>query len=181
MPSDREIRRFITADTRDTNARFKRNGTTTFVRSPQRSRRPCACRLQAATSSSGVASTSSRRLTPPRHQTKNSISSATTTPRTNTKRCGVWLKRHPRFHIHFTPTSSSWLNLIDVGFASSRRKCIRRGAFRSVPKLQDAIWEFIEHHNEEPKALKWTAKPDRILARVARARARAKLDKCLAD
>ena len=90
-----------------------------------------------------------------------------------------WLKRHPRFHIHFTPTSSSWLNLIERWFRELTEKCIRRGAFSSVPKLQDAIWEFIEHHNEEPKAFKWTAKPDQILHKVARARA--KLDKCPSD
>ena len=90
-----------------------------------------------------------------------------------------WLKRHPRFHIHFTPTSSSWLNLIERWFGELTEKCIRRGAFQSVHKLQEAIWNFIEQHNDKPTAFKWTAKPDQILDKVARARA--KLDKYPSD
>lgn len=90
-----------------------------------------------------------------------------------------WLKRHPRFHVHFTPTSSSWLNLIERWFRELTEKCIRRGAFQNVSKLQEAIWSFIDQHNEEPTAFSWTAEPDQILAKVARARA--KLDKCTSD
>ncbi|MEL6895736.1 MAG: IS630 family transposase [Planctomycetota bacterium] len=86
-----------------------------------------------------------------------------------------WLKRHPRFHVHFTPTSSSWLNLVERWFREVTEKCIRRGTFTSVKKLQDAIWDFIDKHNENSEPFKWTAEPDEILAKVARARA--KLDK----
>jgi transposase len=82
-----------------------------------------------------------------------------------------WLKRHPRFHIHFTATSSSWMNLIERWFRDLTERCIRRGAFRSVTALQAAIWDFIDHHNNNPTSFQWTAKPDAILAKVARARA----------
>jgi len=82
-----------------------------------------------------------------------------------------WLKRHPRFHIHFTPTSSSWLNLVERWFREITDKRIRRGTFRNVKQLQQAITDYIDEHNEEPKAFKWTAKAERILQKVRRARA----------
>jgi transposase len=64
-----------------------------------------------------------------------------------------WLKRHPRFKLHFTPTSSSWLNLVERLFAEITRQRIRRGVFRSVPELGDAITEWINHRNA-PKTLR---------------------------
>jgi transposase len=82
-----------------------------------------------------------------------------------------WLKRHPRFHVHFIPTSSSWLNVIERWFREITDKRIRRGTFRSVEKLETAIREFIEHHNTSPKPYVWTAKADAILEKVARAKA----------
>jgi transposase len=82
-----------------------------------------------------------------------------------------WLKRHPRFHMHFTPTSSSWLNLVERWFREITDKRIRRGVFRSESELIDAIMAYIEHHNENLKAFTWTAKAEDILAKVARARA----------
>jgi transposase len=82
-----------------------------------------------------------------------------------------WLKRHKRFHIHFTPTSSSWLNLIERWFREITEKRIRRGVFKSVPQLEQAITEFIEHHNANLKGFKWTKSADEILAKVRRARA----------
>ena len=81
----------------------------------------------------------------------------------------AWLKRHPRFHIHFIPTSSSWLNLVERWFREITDKRIRRGAFHSVRQLIDAIMDYIEQHNENPKPFVWTAKPEDILAKVARA------------
>jgi transposase len=81
-----------------------------------------------------------------------------------------WLKRHPRFHIHFIPTSSSWLNLIERWFRELTDKRIRRGVFRSVPELISAIAEYIHAHNNAPKPFVWTAKVERILAKVERAR-----------
>lgn len=81
-----------------------------------------------------------------------------------------WLARHPRFHIHFTPTSSSWLNLIERFFAELTSKRIRRGTFRSVAELEKAIPDWIEHHNEYPSAFTWTAKVDDVLTKVDRAR-----------
>ena len=82
-----------------------------------------------------------------------------------------WLKRHPRVHLHFIPTSSSWLNLVERWFRKLDHKRIRRGTFTSVPRLIQAIMEFIEHNNQDPKPFIWTAKPDEILEKVARARA----------
>lgn len=87
----------------------------------------------------------------------------------------AWLKRHPRFHIHFTPTSSSWLNLVERWFRALTDKRIRRGVFKSVKDLVEAIMDYIEHHNAAPRPFVWTAKADDILAKVARARQR--LDK----
>lgn len=63
----------------------------------------------------------------------------------------AWLEKHPRFILHFTPTSSSWLNLMERWFDEITRKIIRRGVFRSVPELVDAIEEYIRCHNENPK------------------------------
>lgn len=81
-----------------------------------------------------------------------------------------WLKRHPRFHMHFTPTSSSWLNLIERWFREITDKRIRRGVFHSVDALIKAINDYMQNHNKEPRALVWTKKADEILEKVARAR-----------
>jgi transposase len=82
-----------------------------------------------------------------------------------------WLKRHPRFHIHFTPTSSSWLNVIERWFRDITQNRIRNGVFRSVAQLEQAIREYIEHHNANPSTFVWTKKADDILEKVSRARA----------
>ncbi len=81
-----------------------------------------------------------------------------------------WLSKHPRFHMHFTPISASWLNLIERFFSELTTKRIRRGIFRSVPDLIRAIEEYIAHHNNFPATFTWTAKVEDILSRVARAR-----------
>jgi len=83
----------------------------------------------------------------------------------------AWLKRHPRFHMHFTPTASSWLNLVERWFREITDRRIRRGTFGNVKQLQQAITDYIDAHNENPQAFKWTAKADAILAKVRRARA----------
>jgi transposase len=82
-----------------------------------------------------------------------------------------WLARHPRFHVHFIPTSSSWLNLIERWFREITDKRIRREAFGSVPELIDVITDYIEKHNENPQSFTWTAKAETILEKVRRARA----------
>lgn len=82
-----------------------------------------------------------------------------------------WLKRHPRFHLHFTPTSSSWLNLVERWFREITDKRIRRGVFRSVRELKMAILDYIEDHNKNPKPFIWTATAQGILKKVRRARA----------
>jgi len=82
-----------------------------------------------------------------------------------------WLKRHPRFHLHFTPTSSSWLNLVERWFREITDKRIRRGVFRSVKELIAAIDEYVAKHNQNPQSFTWTAKAENILEKVRRARA----------
>jgi len=82
----------------------------------------------------------------------------------------TWLKRHPRFHMHFTPTSSSWLNLVERWFREITDKRIRRGVFKSVSELKDAIYAYINAHNENPKCFTWTAKAEAILEKYRRAK-----------
>ena len=86
-----------------------------------------------------------------------------------------WLARHPRFHFHFTPTSSSWLNLVERWFAEITRQRIRRGTFDSVPALIAAITDYLERYNEAPRRFVWTKDADTILAKVDRAKSCPKL------
>ena len=79
-----------------------------------------------------------------------------------------WFATHPRFHVHFTPTSASWLNLVERWFALLSQKQIKRGAHRSVRALETAIREYIAITNEAPKPFVWTKTADEILAKVAR-------------
>jgi len=82
----------------------------------------------------------------------------------------AWLQRHPRFHIHFTPTGCSWLNLVEGWFAGLTGKRLRRGVFRSLPQLVEAIQTDIDHHNQQPTAFLWTAQAQDIIAKVERAK-----------
>jgi transposase len=82
-----------------------------------------------------------------------------------------WLSRHPRFHMHFTPTGCSWLNMVERFFRDLTENRLRRGVFRSVEELITAIFDYIDHHNENPKPFIWTAKAADILEKVKRARA----------
>ena len=82
-----------------------------------------------------------------------------------------WLGRHPRFHVHFTPTSSSWLNMVERFFRDLTQKRLRRGIFRDVEELITAIGKYIDQHNKKPKPFIWTAKAADILEKVKRARA----------
>jgi len=82
-----------------------------------------------------------------------------------------WLKRNPRFSMHFIPTSSSWLNLVERWFREITTKRIRRGTFPSVDALVQAIEEYLQHNNENPKPFVWTASIDQILAKVSRCKA----------
>lgn len=79
-----------------------------------------------------------------------------------------WFAKRPRFHVHFTPTYGSWINLVERWFAEITNQRIRRGAFRSVQELEAAIKEYIEAHNENPKPFVWTKTADQILASIAR-------------
>jgi transposase len=79
-----------------------------------------------------------------------------------------WFAKRPRFHVHFTPTYGSWINLVERWFAEITNKRIRRGAFRSVKELEAAIREYLDVHNEDPKPFVWTRTADQILASIAR-------------
>jgi len=83
-----------------------------------------------------------------------------------------WLARHPRFILHFIPTSSSWLNLVESWFSQLSQKAVRRGVFRSVVDLEQAIAAFLEAWNANPTPFVWTTSLEKILEKVARARQR---------
>ena len=83
----------------------------------------------------------------------------------------AWLAKHPRFNLHFTPTSSSWLNLVERWFGEITRKRIRRGIFRSVSELTAAIEEYIRCNNENPKPFVWTKRAEEIINKVAHCKA----------
>ncbi len=84
----------------------------------------------------------------------------------------AWLARHPRFTVHFTPTSASWLNMVERFFRDLTTARLRRGVFRSVPELTAAIKEYVAVHNKDPKPFVWTAKANDILQKVIRANRR---------
>ncbi len=81
-----------------------------------------------------------------------------------------WLARHPRFHMHFTPTSASWLNMVERFFRDLTQNRLRRGVFRDLEELIMAIGTYIDRHNENPKPFIWTARATDILEKVKRAR-----------
>ena len=81
-----------------------------------------------------------------------------------------WLSHHPRFHLHFTPTSASWVNLVERFFRDITVERIRRGVFHSVDDLKTAIQEYLDQRNNNPKPYHWTAKPEAILAKVNKAK-----------
>jgi transposase len=79
-----------------------------------------------------------------------------------------WLRRHPRFHLHFIPTSSSWLNLVERWFRDITDKRIRRGSFHNVPALIDAITQYLQNHNQNPKVFVWSASVEHLMAKIAK-------------
>jgi len=88
------------------------------------------------------------------------------------ERVRQWLAKHPRFVLHFIPTRSSWLNLVERWFAQLSQKAVRRGAFRSVADLQQAIEEFMKSWNANPTPFVWTATVASILEKLTRCRRR---------
>jgi transposase len=82
----------------------------------------------------------------------------------------AWLAKHPRFHLHFTPTSSSWLNLVERWFRELTDRAIRRGVFPSVDHLIAAIDDYLDAHNQDPKPFTWTASAASIIEKVERGR-----------
>lgn len=83
-----------------------------------------------------------------------------------------WLAKHPRFHMHFTPTSASWLNMVERFFRDITTERLRRGVFTSVAELEAAIHEYLTHHNAKPKPFIWTKSARDILQKVIRANSR---------
>lgn len=77
-----------------------------------------------------------------------------------------WRTRHPRFVVHFTPTSASWINQVERFFAAITERRIRRGAFKTVRALEQAIESYLAEHNADPKPFRWTATADLILQKV---------------
>ena len=83
-------------------------------------------------------------------------------------RVQAWMMRHPRFHLHFIPTSSSWLNLVERWFREITDKRLRRGSFQNVPELIAAIDEYLNNHNQNPRVFVWSAPVERILSKIAK-------------
>jgi len=100
------------------------------------------------------------RLTPDRRQLRDP----------QTPKVQRWLQRHPRFHMHFTPTSASWLNMVERFFRNLTQNRLRRGIFRDLEELIMAIGNYIDRHNENPKPFIWTARASDTLEKVKRAR-----------
>ncbi len=82
----------------------------------------------------------------------------------------AWLANRPRFELHFTPTSSSWLNMVEILFSQLTDKALRRVIFHNVPDLIDAIQTYLAAHNQNPEPFQWTATSDQILDKVRRGR-----------
>jgi transposase len=80
----------------------------------------------------------------------------------------AWLARHPRYHVHFTPTSGSWLNLVERLFAEVTERCVRRGSHAAVRALETAMLDYLDQRNRDPKPFIWTASADLILGKVER-------------
>ena len=80
----------------------------------------------------------------------------------------AWLARHPRYHLHFVPTYSSWLNQVERWFALITQRAIRRGSFRSVKELTSKIDQFVSNYNKKAKPFVWVATADSILAKIDR-------------
>lgn len=81
----------------------------------------------------------------------------------------AWIEKHPRFKLHFTPTSASWLNLVERFFAEITARRIRRGSYSSVDELEAAIFDYLLLHNARPKPFVWSKTADDIIARERRA------------
>ena len=79
-----------------------------------------------------------------------------------------WFARRPRYHLHFTPTSASWLNQVERFFGLLTDRRIRRRTFGNVRELESAIRDYLAHHNEHPKPFQWTADADSILTKIER-------------
>jgi transposase len=82
----------------------------------------------------------------------------------------AWMEKHPRFHMHFTPTSASWLNQVERFFGLITHDRIRRGVFKSVSELEAAIMDYLDQHNAQPKPFAWIKSAGEILEKVARAK-----------
>ena len=80
----------------------------------------------------------------------------------------AWLARHPRYHVHYTPTSGSWLNLVERLFAEVTERCVRRGSHTAVRSLEKAMLDYLDQRNKDPKPFLWTADADLILGKIAR-------------
>ena len=100
-----------------------------------------------------------------RRNRATSIWFSTTTRPTKTPEVQAWLEKHPRFKLHFTPTSASWMNLVERFFAEITTKRIRRGSYSSVDDLEDAIYDYLLQHNAKPKPFVWSKTAEDILTR----------------
>ena len=85
-----------------------------------------------------------------------------------TEKVRAWFAAHPRYHVHFTPTSASWINLVERFFALISQRWIKRGSHRSTRELEDSILEYLETYNDQPRPFVWHKTADQIIASIAR-------------
>jgi transposase len=84
------------------------------------------------------------------------------------KKVQAWLARHPRYHVYYTPTSASWLNMVERLFAEITERCVRRGSHTTIAVLEKAMLDYLQHRNRNPKPFVWTASADLILGKIER-------------
>jgi transposase len=85
-----------------------------------------------------------------------------------TEKVRAWFAAHPRFHVHFTPTSASWLNLVERFFSQLSQRWVKRGAHTSTKDLEDSIRHYLKMHNDDPRPFVWHRTADAIVASIAR-------------
>ena len=135
---------------------YKRHGTTTLFAALDVATGKVIGRMHEPPSPSGVAALPAHHR-PQQPQGARSASDRDNYATHKHAKVKAWLERHPRFHLHFTPTSASWINQVERFFGRITGDAIRRGVFSSVAELKTAIEAYLEHHNADPKPFVWTA------------------------
>ena len=147
---------------------YVRHGTTTLFAALDIANGQRTHAVQGAPSPSGVPELPAPHRGECAGAARRALDCATTTATHKHATVKAWLARRPRFHMHYTPTYSSWLNQVERWFGLITQHAIRRGSFDSVADLKRKIDDFVEHYNQHPRPFMWTATADSILAKLER-------------